>query len=211
MTHRTSAFTLIELLIVVAIIAILAAIAVPNFLEAQVRAKISRVKSDMRTVATAIESYHVDNSAYPDAYRASDTSYFNNRLMQVTSPVAYITALPVDIFRSMRAGFPDPPNMKTATFEYVDRRTAAAAPGNLRSFRIFATDAQFDNYFDFNKATTWFMFSPGPVFKALPFDNVTWGTNPIANAPPRQRLKETYDATNGTVSLGAIWRTNAVQ
>jgi len=48
------AFTLIELLIVVAIIAVLAAIAVPNFLESQTRAKVSRAKSDMRAVATAL-------------------------------------------------------------------------------------------------------------------------------------------------------------
>ena len=58
-------FTLIELLIVVAIIAILAAIAVPNFLEAQTRSKVSRVRSDQRSMATAIETYYVDNNEYP--------------------------------------------------------------------------------------------------------------------------------------------------
>lgn len=63
-TNRTG-FTLIELLIVVAIIAILAAIAVPNFLEAQVRAKVARVHSDMRSIATALESYRIDANAYP--------------------------------------------------------------------------------------------------------------------------------------------------
>ena len=61
----TRAFTLIELLIVVAIIAILAAIAVPNFLEAQVRSKVSRVKSDLRSVVTALEAYAVDRNDYP--------------------------------------------------------------------------------------------------------------------------------------------------
>ncbi len=58
-------FTLIELLIVIAIIAILAAIAVPNFLEAQVRAKVSRVKADQRSLATGLESYYIDNNSYP--------------------------------------------------------------------------------------------------------------------------------------------------
>ena len=57
-------FTLIELLIVVAIIAILAAIAIPNFLDAQIRSKVSRVKTDQRSVATALESYFVDTNRY---------------------------------------------------------------------------------------------------------------------------------------------------
>ena len=56
-----AAFTLIELLIVVAIIAILAAIAVPNFLEAQMRAKLTRSKSDLRTCSVAWETYRIDN------------------------------------------------------------------------------------------------------------------------------------------------------
>lgn len=48
-------------------IAILAAIAVPNFLEAQVRAKASKVRADHRALATAIESLYIDNSVYPAA------------------------------------------------------------------------------------------------------------------------------------------------
>ncbi|MEO8376090.1 MAG: prepilin-type N-terminal cleavage/methylation domain-containing protein [Candidatus Sumerlaeota bacterium] len=68
-TLLRSGFTLIELLIVVAIIAILAAIAVPNFLEAQTRAKVSRVKADMRSVATAVESYRVDYNRLFPTYR----------------------------------------------------------------------------------------------------------------------------------------------
>src|SRR5436309_2575639 len=71
---QAKGFTLIELLIVVAIIAVLAAIAVPNFLEAQTRSKVSRTLSDMRTIATALEAYRMDNRSYPIPDRASDRS-----------------------------------------------------------------------------------------------------------------------------------------
>ncbi len=61
--HR--GFTLIELLIVVAIIAILAAILIPNFLRARAQAQVAASKSDLKNVATALESFFVDNGAYP--------------------------------------------------------------------------------------------------------------------------------------------------
>jgi len=60
-------FTLIELMVVIVIIGILVAIALPNFIGAQDRAKVSSVKSNMRTFQTMVETYGVDfGGRYPD-------------------------------------------------------------------------------------------------------------------------------------------------
>ncbi len=125
------AFTLIELLIVVAIIAILAAIAVPNFLEAQTRSKVARVKADFRSIATAVETYRIDNNDYPEgtdnpanypqeivnffgpkargyyAFRTQSASglQVGRDFHGITTPIAYITTIPTDPFAKQAAGF----------------------------------------------------------------------------------------------------------
>ncbi|MFH1738959.1 MAG: prepilin-type N-terminal cleavage/methylation domain-containing protein [bacterium] len=101
------AFTLIELLIVVAIIGILAMIAVPNFLNAQIRAKVARMENDLRAAGTALEAYRVDTGWYPGEFGftappgvvGGTGDSWNYLLYRITTPVAYITSVPMDVFR----------------------------------------------------------------------------------------------------------------
>jgi len=104
-----NAFTLIELLIVVAIIAILALIAVPNFLEAQTRAKVSRAKNDLRSLAVATQIYRLDNNAWPfnpqyprphhqDIVQAHNWPWQYGHWFSLTTPIAYVNAVPHDTF-----------------------------------------------------------------------------------------------------------------
>lgn len=65
--RRERGFTLIELMVVIVIIAILAAVALPNFMGATERARESAVRSAVKTIQTALEMYATDNQGYyPD-------------------------------------------------------------------------------------------------------------------------------------------------
>jgi len=187
-------FTLIELLIVVAIIAILAAIAVPNFLEAQMRSKIARVKSDFRTVATALESYRVDNQGYPPDWNGADPVYgprlgpegdwrtFSN----LTTPIAYITSGLIDPFWVNSFDPNVPFNLRF--YQYVDQRVV-----------VYWQYAGWERWV--STGTYWLLQSPGP-------DGV--GSNPwLGQFMDDAGVSDAcYDATNGTKSRGDLGRSN---
>lgn len=197
---RNRAFTLIELLIVVAIIAILAAIAVPNFLEAQTRSKVSRVKADHRSIATGIEAYRVDNNKYPPI---NGVWGFHWSLPSVvTTPVSYLGSVNIrDPFNSGQR-FQDDPYTNTnastldywwATKEYYDSKGFGWHVG---------LNAGDDATKPGAPLAAWDLMSKGPDGR--------WGHlghQAGAGAELDNPQLWAYDPTNGTVSWGNIIRT----
>jgi len=65
--HRHVGFTLVELIIVVSVLGILAALVVPKFTDASVRAQTAATQDQLRSVRTVLERYKLDhNDTYPD-------------------------------------------------------------------------------------------------------------------------------------------------
>lgn len=170
-----SAFTLIELLIVVAIIAILASIAIPNFLAAQTRAKVARAESDLRTISVGLASYHVDRNRYPPTPLAS-LSDRNLRLRFLTTPVAYLSTLPMEVFS----------RGEDHTYAYWSSNLSDAMKESPVYF--YLPDEN-------NRRGRWSLFSRGPD---LNYE--------LAVEEGGSGILIVYDPTNGTVSNGDIMR-----
>ena len=62
LARRHAGFTLVEIMIVVAIIALLAAIAVPGFLRARKRSQASKILNDLRMIDSAVDQYAIETS-----------------------------------------------------------------------------------------------------------------------------------------------------
>jgi len=93
-------FTLVEIMIVVAIIALLAAIAIPNLLRARMSANDALAKATLRAISTAAESYGTSNNGlYPGDMNSLTTAnppYLNTNYVAI-SPVAGYTYAPVSM------------------------------------------------------------------------------------------------------------------
>jgi len=206
------AFTLIELLIVVAIIAILAAIAVPNFLEAQTRAKVAAAQSNMRTISTGLESYHVDQNRYPaelgpvqgpaGSYvgQPSLNGYGQLRLWgwktappSLSTPVSYLSSLPQDPFKQGAASTIPPTDGRS--FASGDRLDLGFVYLDIAGWVNFE-NPQFEREWANSTFGRWGLVSLGPD-----------QTYNVPQPTPDNSRQWVYDPTNGTVSSGIIVRT----
>jgi prepilin-type N-terminal cleavage/methylation domain-containing protein len=202
--RKIQAFTLIELLIVVAIIGILAAIAVPNFLNAQTRAKVAKVKSDFKAIDVAQEEYYLDHNCYAPAFK----------LNALTSPIAYLASVPQDQFppRYNKNSGQGEAYANTTWYRYVlgskDAKIGGSAglreahcadywayfpPFLLRSAAITMADAK-------DCPTQWLVKSFGTnIGKPC-----LCGGSTADGTPNGDDCTFRYDPTNGLVSIGDI-------
>jgi prepilin-type N-terminal cleavage/methylation domain-containing protein len=162
-------FTLIEVLMVVAIISLLVSIAIPNYMESIVRAKVARTTADMTHVDRMLIAYEMDSGEFPE----DDSVDPFGALSVLTTPVAYISALPEDVCR-VRG---DPNFGKTFFYAVRDGHYSSLLAESAENHGVPSYAFGLAGYGPDG------MFSHGESADTVP-----------------------YDATNGTISTGNIWR-----
>ncbi|MCK6497527.1 prepilin-type N-terminal cleavage/methylation domain-containing protein [bacterium] len=200
-------FTLIELLIVIAIILILIAIALPNFLEAQVRAKVTRANAELRTVATAMESYRADNTRYcyptqrgmqfpitlprkkeMELFQKKNHPGYGSVPDELTTPVPYLPKTLEDFFKTTSFGVTQDGDLDLPYGHPWKRYALGSRDGGaLFLFEPALHTAQ--KRYDW-KTRQWVSLSLGPDH----IEDIMSPFNPMVE----------YSPTNGTVSRGDI-------
>lgn len=193
---KKNAFTLIELLIVVAIIGILAAIAVPNFVNAQTRARLAGTFASLKTAQTAMQSYMIDFQNAPiDMGPDAETG---GTYIALTTPIAYLSSIDAfyDEFRT--------PSEEDAGVYY-----AYGAPYHVGRFDDTDRIALFKR-----AGVEYFLFGWGPDREPnWPWPQLADTLMRIHSEPHRLGANQDggmfYSPSNGLYSNGDIVATNA--
>jgi len=201
-TMKQRGFGLVEVLILVAAAGVLAAIAVPNSIEADVRAKVARTKARFGIVHTALEAYYLDHRDYPiDGSWIDDRSPYWYLPNHITHPIAYMTGDTLadpfregaDVSAAMAADAPDSAlyspvdyrRFRYRYFEYTYGKERGLAPQYIPPLKDV-----------FGK---WAVNSVGP-------DGLYGPTRSLVRLGLSISVNVPYDPSNGTVSWGDIVR-----
>ncbi|MCA9410655.1 MAG: prepilin-type N-terminal cleavage/methylation domain-containing protein [Candidatus Omnitrophica bacterium] len=173
-------FTLVELLVVIAIILILISIALPNYMDALVRARSTQVYAELRSVSIALQSYYLDFNFYPlRTWNSSLPDWVPSGLNNLTTPVTYMDP----------ARLPDP---FTDGQYYTHYRYWPVRPnGYVQANNETATPTD----------SHWYLLSSnGPEARFTAFADAMRGQDDIPFS------HSVYSPTNGTRSRGNIWK-----
>ena len=181
---KKNGFTLIEFLIIIAVVGILSAISIPQYINSQVRSKVAKVKAEQKIIGIGLEAYAVDWDVYPADTLAGWPFYISNN---ITTPIPYITEdIQFDPF----------PSSGWSTHSVVQRYRFKNLGYNTYSHNWEPTKPA--NFSDREFLGKWVIYSEGP-----------WGKLAIPNgfsdgAVEGDWLWLPYNPTNGTISHGNI-------
>lgn len=145
---KSLGFTLIELLIVISIIGVLAAVGFVSYSASQSKARDSKRKQDLRSLATALELYYGVNRSYPISgsdYSIS-TSNPDTWIPGLLAPSKFINVLPVDPINSG-----DPKTDNTTSFGYSYWSDPDGTCGGANTYYLLVTKLENPDDPDSNK------------------------------------------------------------
>jgi general secretion pathway protein G len=95
-TRVSKGFTLVEILIVVVILGILAAIVIPQFTNASQEAQVGNVQTQLQTLRSQIELFRVRNNGNPPALVGAGTASFSDLMTPPAGQQAYVRTAPIN-------------------------------------------------------------------------------------------------------------------